>query len=72
MTMMFATPTAPTRSATAPSPRNRPFSADLRVACATSAADGWETSTSFGASGLAVAASTESTAAVSDVGSTFR
>ena len=31
MTMMFATPTAPTSSATAPRPRKRPFSAALRV-----------------------------------------
>ena len=64
MIMMFATPTAPTRSETAPRPRKRPLSAPCASARATSAADGWLTSTSFGDSGLAVAASTACTAAV--------
>ena len=56
--MMFATPTAPTSSATAPSPRKSPFSAAFASACATRAAEGWVTSTSFGDSGFAVAART--------------
>ena len=40
---MFATPIAPTSSATAPSPRNRVSSAPLASAWAVSASDGWET-----------------------------
>ena len=60
--MMLATPTAPTSSATAPRPRKSPLSAAWASAWATRAADGCETSTSFGDSGLAVAARTESTA----------
>ena len=63
MSMMFATPTAPTSSETAPNPRNSPFSALCASARAVSAADGCETFTSFGASGFAVAASTDCTAA---------
>ena len=62
--MMLATPTAPTRSETAPRPRKRLLSAPWASARAVSAAEGWLTSTSFGASGLAVAASTDWTAAV--------
>ena len=62
MTMMFATPTAPTSSATAPSPRNRPLNAPWASARAVSVADGWLTFTSLGASGFAVAASTDWTA----------
>ena len=47
MTMMFATPTAPTSSATAPRPRNRPVERALRRRRApSSASDGWLTSTS--------------------------
>ena len=62
MIMMFATPTAPTRRATAPRPRKRPLSALLASAWATSADDGWLTLTPLGFSGLAVAASRLSTA----------
>ena len=69
--MMFATPIAPTSNATAPRPRKSPLSAACASAWATSAAEGWETSTSFGDSGFAVAASTASTLAVSEVGTTF-
>ena len=43
MTMMLATPTAPTRSATAPRPRNRPLRAPWASAWATRAAEGWLT-----------------------------
>ena len=43
MTMMLATPTAPTSSATAPRPRNRVLNAPLASAWAVSAAEGWET-----------------------------
>ncbi len=59
MIMMLATPTAPTRSDTAPRPRNRLFKAALASTSAVRAWEGWETSTSFGLSGLAVSASTE-------------
>ena len=55
MTMMLATPMAPTSSATAPRPRNRVSSAPLASAWAVSASDGWETSTWSGFSGLACA-----------------
>ena len=56
--MVLATPTPPTSSATAPSPSSRPVNV-LSVAClAASASDGRDTWTSFGCSGLAVAAST--------------
>ena len=48
---MFATPTAPTSSATAPSPRNRPLNAPWASARAVSVAEGWLTLTSLGASG---------------------
>src|SRR5437764_1320624 len=41
MTMMFATPTAPTSNETAPRPRNRPFRAPCAAARAWSVADGW-------------------------------
>ncbi len=51
--MMFATPMAPTSSATAPSPRNKVSRAPLASAWAVSAAEGWETVTWFGFSGLA-------------------
>ena len=64
MSMMFATPTAPTSSETAPRPRKRLLSAPCASARAVRAAEGWLTATSFGASGLAVAASTDWTAAV--------
>lgn len=56
--MMLATPTAPTSSATTPSPRNRLSNAPSAAARAVSASDGWLTSTSAGASGFAVCAST--------------
>ena len=59
---MLATPTAPTSRATAPSPRNRVLKAPLASACAMRAAEGWLTLTQPGFSGLAVAASTLSTA----------
>jgi hypothetical protein len=55
MIMMLATPTAPTRRATAPRPRNRPLRALLASAWAR-ASEGWLTLTSLGVSGLAVAA----------------
>src|ERR1700751_2788458 len=45
MIMMLATPTAPTRSATAPSPRKSPLRALLASAWATRAAEGWLTLT---------------------------
>jgi hypothetical protein len=64
MTMMLATPIAPTRSATAPRPGNSVSSAPLASAAAVSAADGWETVTWFGFSGLACAASNLSTRVV--------
>src|SRR5215475_5036871 len=54
MTMMLATPTAPTSSATAPRPRNRVSSASLASAWAVSAAEGWETPTWPEFSGLAL------------------
>ena len=56
MIMMLATPTAPTSSATAPRPKKRPSKAPWASAWATRAAEGWETSTSLGFCGLAVAA----------------
>ena len=62
MIMMLATPTAPTSRATAPRPKKRPSKAPWASAWATRAADGWETSTSLGFSGLAVAPSRLSTA----------
>jgi hypothetical protein len=40
ISMMLATPTAPTSSETAPRPRNRLFSAPLALARATSASEG--------------------------------
>ena len=58
ITIVFATPTPPTSRATAPTPSSRPVNASSAACCASSASDGRETSTSFGASGLAVAAST--------------
>ena len=58
---MLATPTAPTRRATAPRPRNRPLRALLASAWATRAEEGWLTLTWLGFSGLAVAASSLST-----------
>jgi hypothetical protein len=64
MIMTFATPTAPTSSETAPSPRKRPLSAPSVSALAVRTSEGRLTSTSFGASGFAVAASTSWTAAV--------
>ena len=48
---MLATPTAPISSATAPSPRNRPFSALWASARAVRVSDGWLTLTSLGACG---------------------
>jgi hypothetical protein len=63
MIMMLATPTAPTISATTLSPRKRLSNAPAPAARAVSASDGWLTFTSFGASGLAVCASSDSTAA---------
>ena len=64
MTMMLATPMAPTSRATAPRPRNRVSSAPLASAWAVSAAEGWETATWPGFSGLAWAPSRLSTAVV--------
>ena len=58
---MLATPTAPTSRATAPRPRNRVLKAPLASAWAVRAAEGWETLTSAGFSGLAWAASRLST-----------
>jgi hypothetical protein len=52
MTMMLATPTAPTSRATAPRPRNRTLNADWASAWAVRAADGWETVTSPGFPGF--------------------
>ena len=49
MIMMLATPTAPTISATTPSPRKRLSNAPAAAARAVSASDGWLTFTSFGA-----------------------
>ena len=51
--MMLATPIAPTSSATAPRPKNRVLNAALASAWATSASEGWDTSTPLGFSGLA-------------------
>jgi hypothetical protein len=45
MTMMLATPIAPTSRATAPRPRNRVLKAFAASARATSAEEGWLTST---------------------------
>jgi hypothetical protein len=53
MIMMLATTTAPTSSATAPRPRNSVSNAPTASACAVSAADGWDTLTPLGSSGLA-------------------
>jgi hypothetical protein len=64
MTMMLATPIAPTKSATAPRPRNRVSRAPLAAAAAVSAAEGWETLTWLGFSGLAWAPSRLSTRVV--------
>ena len=64
---MLATPTAPTKRATAPRPRNRPLRALLASAWATRASDGWLTLTSLGYSGLAVAARRLSTATTRSV-----
>ena len=62
--MMLATPTAPTISATTRSdPRKRLSNAPAAAARAVSTSDGWLTFTSFGASGLAVGASSDCTAA---------
>ena len=63
MIMMLATPTAPTISATTPSPRKRLSNAPAAAARAVSTSDGWLTFTSLGASGLAVRASSDCTAA---------
>src|SRR4029453_17906804 len=63
ISMMLPTPTAPTSNETAPRPRKRLLSALWAAARAVRAAEGWLTSTSLGASGLAVAASTDWTAA---------
>ena len=62
MTMMLATPIAPTSSATAPSPRNRVLNAPLASAWATSAEDGTDTSGLLGSSGSVCAPSRLSTA----------
>src|SRR5260370_8999231 len=59
MTMMVATPNAPTSRATAPRPRYRPLSADAASARAVRAADGWLTAAWLGSSGSAVAASSD-------------
>ena len=59
MSMMLATPTAPTRSETAPRPRKRLLRAPWASARAVSAWAGWLMFTSLGASGLAVAARTD-------------
>ena len=52
MIMMLATPTAPTISATTPSPRKRLSNAPAAAARAVSASDGWLTLTSSGACGV--------------------
>ena len=65
MTMMLATPTAPTSSATAPRPRNRVLKAPAASAWAVSAADGCDTLTWLGFSGLAWAAIRLSTVVMS-------
>jgi hypothetical protein len=72
MTMMWATPIAPTSSATAPKPRNRVSSAPSASARAVSAAEGWETMTWLEFSGLACAASRLSTRVVAARVSTVR
>src|SRR5260370_1448882 len=72
MTMMLATPIAPTSGATAPSPRNRVSRAPAASARAVSAAEGWETSTWFGFSGLAWSPSRLSTRVVAAWVSTVR
>jgi hypothetical protein len=46
MIMMFATPTAPTMSATTPRPRKRLLNAPAAAARAVSTSDGWLTFTS--------------------------
>jgi DNA-binding NarL/FixJ family response regulator len=63
MIMMLATPTAPTISATTPSPRKRLSNAPAAAARAVSTSDGWLSFTSFGASGSAVCASSDCAAA---------
>src|SRR6266536_1732803 len=63
MIMMLATPTAPTISATTPSPWKRLLNAPAAAARAVRRSDGRLTATSFGASGLAVCASSDCTAA---------
>ncbi|HEX4656028.1 MAG TPA: hypothetical protein VH307_01475 [Streptosporangiaceae bacterium] len=72
MTIMLATPMAPTSSATAPRPRNRVSRAPLASAWAVSAAEGWETVTWPGFSGLACAPSRLSTWVVAAWVSTVR
>src|SRR5438132_5429359 len=51
MIMMLATPTAPTISATTPSPRKRLLNAPAAAARAVRTSDGWLTAASYGASG---------------------
>ncbi len=60
--MVLATPTPPTSRATAPRPRSSPVNARSVACLAASASDGLDTSTSLGAKGFAVAASTPRTA----------
>src|SRR5271169_851594 len=64
ITMMLATPMAPTSRATALRPRKRASSAPLASAWAVSASEGWETSTWLGFSGSAWAPSRLSTRVV--------
>lgn len=66
MTIVLATPTPPTSSATVPRPRSRPVKARLVAWRAASASEGRDTSTSLGAFGLAVAASTAWTASTAE------
>src|SRR4029079_4525644 len=54
MIMMFATPTAPTISATTPSPRKRLSNAPAAAARAVSTSEGWLYFTSLCASGVGV------------------
>jgi hypothetical protein len=54
--MVFAIPTPPTKSATAPSPSSSAVSVELAACLAARASEGRDTATSLGCSGLAVLA----------------
>jgi hypothetical protein len=62
ITIVFATPTPPTSSATAPRPSSSPVNALSVASWAASASEGRDTLTSLGACGFAVAPSTARTA----------